>query len=687
MRRGISDDKHDRRSEMRFIDNRADAIEGRIDAPLVGQADAAEHRNGRGRRFARRDEGARPMLSRGYAHVKDQRARKFGESTVVERWTAFFGVFLPGDKGDRRCGVPMRHWNSGIAGRGKRRRDPRDDLKFNLVLNQAVQLLASAGKHHWIAALEPNHRRIDLGHANQPLVNLRLLQDASTAVLAQRDQSSSGAAVAKDLRIDEIVIEHSIGALQNFHCAERNQARIARPGADEINFTLCHLLQNNSMSDSPPRSLLITPDLRRRLQQRYDEAQRLATQSPPDVRRIHDLLAECLRADPGSILYLNALLANLRRREASEGQSWWQRIWSRASRADRSSQLPEANRFMQQNGAGLSTDYAVLQSAPDLLWRRPLDTDLYKRLAAAAAASDFDLVELRYLQSVLERSPDDLTTRQSLARALTRQGRFEHAMEAWSAVLARQPNDNEAQQAMADLRGLHPAATQAASDPDEPSDAEGLLERARLLLDAGEFLAAEACLAKAQAALGGDLNVLMQREELRILHSAQRVQIAKDRASHDPHPKAQRLVERFANEQNRLETEILNARVERLPANVGIRVELARKLKQGGNFSGAIQRLEEALRLKPDEAAAYLELGECWQHLRQFSKALELYEHIARIAGNTADEIGKLAHYRAAVLAAALGRSDEARNHFRLVLAADPAYRDARERLDKLGPN
>jgi len=44
-------------------------------------------------------------------------------------------------------------------------------------------------------------------------------------------------------------------------------------------------------ADSLP-SMLVTPDLRRRLQQRHEEAQRLSAQPRPDFRQIHELLAE-----------------------------------------------------------------------------------------------------------------------------------------------------------------------------------------------------------------------------------------------------------------------------------------------------------------------------------------------------------------------------------------------------------
>src|SRR5262249_46842287 len=125
----------------------------------------------------------------------------------------------------------------------------------------------------------------------------------------------------------------------------------------------------------------------------------------------------------------------------------------------------------------------------------------------------------------------------------------------------------------------------------------------------------------------------------------------------------------------------------RLPAEAAVRIELARRLKIARNFSGAVQRLEEVLRLRPGDAEAFLELGECWQHLRQFTKALGFYEQASAKLDSSSDGVRKLAHYRAGVLAAAMGRNEAARGHFRVVLDIDAAYKDTHERLDKLGPN
>jgi len=382
------------------------------------------------------------------------------------------------------------------------------------------------------------------------------------------------------------------------------------------------------------------------------------------------------------------MLANLRRRDTAGGQSWWQWLWSSRKTAGRRSKSATAGALTADKKTVLGAEYSVLHAAPDLLWQRRKDIGQLKRFAAAAGAFDFDEVELRYLYAARELVPDDVDTLRMLARGLTRQGRFEDALGPWCAVLALKAGDNEATRAIEDL-GPGRQGDQHVSSREEASwsDAGALMHQAQLLQDAGDFATAEKFLAQAQAASGADMSVLVLREDLRIRHSEQRLGIARRRAANDSHPRAQQLVPRLADEHNRMEIEILNARAERSPGDALVRIELAQRLRQAGNFSGAIQKLEEVLRLKPDEPSALLELGECWQHLRQFAKALEFYGRAAAKLENSSDELYKRTHYRGGVLASALGQNAAARDHFRAVVAADAAYKDARERLDKLGPN
>ena len=373
----------------------------------------------------------------------------------------------------------------------------------------------------------------------------------------------------------------------------------------------------------------------------------------PDFPRIHDLLAECVRADPGNILYLDELVANLQCWQPK--RSWLSRILGGLTKTG-----PRA--FGWDNDVPgtpypvLSTEYALLQSAPDVLQSRFKDAATLRQLAAAADACDYGEVELFYWKMALEAAPTDLDSFHGLARALTRQGRFEQAYPAWKQLLTIAPGDVEARTALADL------------DPQPDQKFEDEVRR----------------LADAQAAGGPLLMLLGQREALQLARAQHRVRIAQRRAAADSHPKSARLVEHLAAEHARLEIEMLHLRCERLPGDWRVRVDLAKRLKAAGNYSGAIQRLEEAGRIEPGVAAVAIELGENWQRLRQFAKALEFYRQAIAVAS---DEDLKLALYRGGTLAAAMGQPDEARGHLTRLIGIDAAYRDARERLDKLPRN
>jgi tetratricopeptide (TPR) repeat protein len=270
----------------------------------------------------------------------------------------------------------------------------------------------------------------------------------------------------------------------------------------------------------------------------------------------------------------------------------------------------------------------------------------------------------------------------------------------WFAVLALQP-DAEANQAVEDLkRAAHaseiPAPT-GGGDAQQPVQVDSSLAVAAALRSQGRLAAAEHHLTQAQHAAGGDLRILTLREDLRLAHSQERLAIARARALTDPHPKAQALVGRMEQEHNRLEIDILHVRSERHPDDGPLRLELARRLKLAGNYSGAIQRLEEALADPTLAAEANLELGECWQHLRQYDKAREFYQRAIGQADHAEASLraGKAsadlppqplsaALYRLGVLATAMNDPHEARAVLGRLVAIDPNYKDARQRLDKL---
>ncbi|MCI0358039.1 MAG: tetratricopeptide repeat protein, partial [Planctomycetaceae bacterium] len=135
---------------------------------------------------------------------------------------------------------------------------------------------------------------------------------------------------------------------------------------------------------------------------------------------------------------------------------------------------------------------------------------------------------------------------------------------------------------------------------------------------------------------------------------------------------------------------IFHVRSERHPGDASLRLELARRLKMAGNYSGAIQRLEEARADERLAAEVLLELGECWQHLRQFGKALDYYRQAVELSdgasGGSRPPLATplAALYRIGILAAAMDQPAEAKAALARLVAIDPDYKDARQRLDNL---
>ena len=57
-----------------------------------------------------------------------------------------------------------------------------------------------------------------------------------TGLFAGKNEFGIRTRMTEQARIDEIIIDNHIGALDTFQAAHRDQPRIARPGPDQINF-------------------------------------------------------------------------------------------------------------------------------------------------------------------------------------------------------------------------------------------------------------------------------------------------------------------------------------------------------------------------------------------------------------------------------------------------------------------
>jgi tetratricopeptide (TPR) repeat protein len=317
-----------------------------------------------------------------------------------------------------------------------------------------------------------------------------------------------------------------------------------------------------------------------------------------------------------------------------------------------------------------------------------------------------------YLRFALDAAPADAEVNRQCARFAAGQGNFNQAIECWRRIARLKGMGEEADREIARLsvektivdgqgltgRGAASAAAGAA-DPgkptsrrgqleqavrDNPADIDSSLELADVLEQEGAIEQAEKVLAKALAASGNELKVREHVEDRQLRWSRAKVMLAEKRVEADDTPENRAVVEKLKLAGLRQEIEVFAARVARYPDNLTWKYELALRLKSAGKHPEAIKYFQEALKDVRRKGVISLELGECFQGIKQYQLAMQNYEAAIEALTDRELELRKRALYRAGVLAAGLKDFDSAQKHLSTVAGLDFGYRDVAQRLDKL---
>lgn len=474
--------------------------------------------------------------------------------------------------------------------------------------------------------------------------------------------------------------------------------------------------------DAPPAEAAhaLSAQERRRLQQGYEESLKLMQQARYDFDRAHELLFEGTLHDPGNVLYVDALLANLMRKFGGR------------DRVPRAAVLAE-NVALKK--AVSEHDWAaVLRLGPDLLRHNPWAVDVLQALARACAAREYRQAELRYLQQAFEAEPADAEVQRFLAQAFADAGRFDEAIHCWHQVEAADPYDTEAprqisqltldktrhdapaaetaEQAPAEMEEERPppppdhAAAPAPAAPVKKKPGKLVLTRRQLLeqailntpedelsyLELAELHLAEHRTYEAMRTLlkalnvSRDLRILERLEDVTMLRAQEHIERAQRRAAAARTPDALQQVEKLKDEAARLELQIYTTRCERYPQDHRLKFQVGLRLKRVGNYRQALEPLRGGLEIPEYRAEASLEIGEILQQYKQYPRALQCYRQAVQMAAGTAplDKIRKRALYRAGVLATSMRILDSAQQYLAELVRLDPGYKDAQTRLDKL---
>ena len=216
------------------------------------------------------------------------------------------------------------------------------------------------------------------------------------------------------------------------------------------------------------------------------------------------------------------------------------------------------------------------------------------------------------------------------------------------------------------------------------ADFETAFELADLLEREASVEEAEKVLVDVLAASGNDLKVREHLEDRQIRWAKRRVMLAEKQLQTTDSEDNKETVVRLRTALLKQEIDIFAARAERYPDNASWKYELAMRLKTTGSPAEAIKFFQQVQIDSRRRGAVALELGECFQKIKQYPLAMRNYQTAVESLGDREVELRKRALYRAGVLAAAMKDKDAALKFLSNLAEVDFGYRDVAERLKKL---
>jgi tetratricopeptide (TPR) repeat protein len=444
---------------------------------------------------------------------------------------------------------------------------------------------------------------------------------------------------------------------------------------------------------SPSWAALADP-VRVRLMQCY----RTGVQAAGNAQYAIDMFSACVTGDPGNVVFLQAFLGALRRKYG-------------AKKSGTLSSLLSAGGRVGMKRAALGAQWRdVVKQGVEILKSNPADHACLLAMAEACGNLMFVDCQAVYLRAALDAAPADVEVNRQCGRFAASQGNFDQAIECWRRISKVKGLAEEAAQEIAQLsvdktiaagQGLAGRAAPAAAGAppanaadrraelmrsvrDNPADIDGTLELADLCEQEGRIDEAERLLARALSASGNELKVREHVEDRQLRWARSKVMIAEQRQVASNTAENRETVEKLKRSQLRQELEIFGARASRYPENLTWKYELALRLKAAGKFPEAIRHFQEALKDVRRKGAISLELGECFQSIKQYPLAMQNYQAAVEALTDREADLRKRALYRAGVLAEGLKDLDAAQKYLSALAGLDYGYRDVAARLDKL---
>jgi tetratricopeptide (TPR) repeat protein len=216
-----------------------------------------------------------------------------------------------------------------------------------------------------------------------------------------------------------------------------------------------------------------------------------------------------------------------------------------------------------------------------------------------------------------------------------------------------------------------------------PADKGSYIKLAEHFQKQKDFDKANEVLKEALDATGGDVGIREFFEENELVSLRHQIELAKSMASDDE--AGQKRIASLKRELVLREIEVFSARVDRYPNDARYKHELGKRYMQMKEYKKAIPLLQQATVDQRRAGAVQLLLSKCFlaEHQSKLARA-NLEKACEKLNPHDDRDTYCEAHYILARLCEDAGDRDEAERHYSEVLSVDYAYKDARERLEKL---
>ena len=194
----------------------------------------ADHRHRRIGRQAVRHERAGDLADPIRAHENDLGAGRFRDLRKVQGGFLLGGIFVAGQDGETGAMVAMRERDARAVGSGNDRRNPWHHFKRDARAGELLGFLAPAAEDVGITAFESHDAFACARPGDEQLVEFVLRNRMVLGAFAAVNDLGGLRRQAQQVRIHQRVIDHHVGAREQFGAAQREQARVARPGAHQI---------------------------------------------------------------------------------------------------------------------------------------------------------------------------------------------------------------------------------------------------------------------------------------------------------------------------------------------------------------------------------------------------------------------------------------------------------------------